>query len=96
MSNINNTTYENGFTSVVKMMEKHAHESPEKPAVVCRGQRVTYGEFNEQVNRAAHSLAAGGVGRESIVGVMLDRKVQAYIAEWAILKAGGAFLFISP
>ncbi len=96
MSNINNTTYENGFTSVVKMMEKHAHESPEKTAVVCRGQRVTYGEFNEQVNRAAHSLAAGGVGRESIVAVMLDRKVQAYIAEWAILKAGGAFLFISP
>ncbi len=96
MSNINNTAFENGFTSVVKLMEKQAHLSPDKTAVICADERLTYKEFNEKVNKAAHSLIEKGVKPETIAAVMLGRKPQAYIAQWAILKAGGAFLFISP
>lgn len=96
MSNINDTTIAVPFVPVTARLEKAAAKEPGKTAVVCREDRISYRDFNETVNRAAHSLLEKGLKKEDIVAVMADRSIDAYVGQWAVLKAGGAFVFISP
>ena len=96
MSNINDTTISIPFVSVTERLERAAAENPGKTAVVCREDSISYQSFNEKVNRAAHGLIEKGLKREDIVAVMADRCIDAYVGQWAVLKAGGAFVFISP
>ncbi len=48
-------------------------------------------ELDLRANRLAHFLRALGIGPECIVGVWMERSVDAIIAMLAILKAGGAY-----
>ena len=96
MKNLNDTSFEAPFIPVTKKLEELAAKYPERTAVIGGGERVSYARFNEQVNRAANALLALDVGRETPVAVMMDRGINAYIAHQAILKAGGAFLSVSP
>ena len=96
MSNINDTTIAVPFVPVTARLERAAAKEPGKTAVVCREDRISYRGFNETVNRAAHALLEKGLKKEDIVAVMADRSIDAYVGQWAVLKAGGAFVFISP
>lgn len=44
----------------------------------------------------ARQLMALGVGREVVVGVMLDRSFELIVSILAVLKAGGAYLPLDP
>jgi amino acid adenylation domain-containing protein/non-ribosomal peptide synthase protein (TIGR01720 family) len=57
---------------------------------------LNYAELNARANQLAHYLRSLGVGRESIVGVCMERSPELMIALLAILKAGGAFLPLDP
>ncbi len=77
------------------------HEFParapaEAIAVVCGTERLTYAEFGTRVARLAARLRAGGVGRETLVGVYLERSVELVVALHAILHAGGAYVPLDP
>jgi long-chain acyl-CoA synthetase len=49
----------------------HARERPEKVALVCDEQRLTYGELNASVNRLVRVLAAAGVEAGHRVALMV-------------------------
>jgi amino acid adenylation domain-containing protein len=53
---------------------------------------LTYRELNNQSNRLALLLKAKGVGRETLVGLLMDRSLDMIITVLAVLKAGGAYL----
>ncbi|MEW1775027.1 amino acid adenylation domain-containing protein, partial [Streptomyces sp. NPDC086777] len=65
-------------------------------AVVCGGERVSYGELDDRASRLAGVLVSRGVGAESVVGVVLERSVDLVVALLAVLKAGGVFLPVDP
>ncbi|GAA2816379.1 hypothetical protein GCM10010452_50810 [Crossiella cryophila] len=67
-------------------------QDPALEAVVCDGERVSYGEFNARVNQLAHSLIRRGIGPESRIAVMLPYSVDLVVALWAIIKAGAAYI----
>ena len=96
MTHINDTAADIAFVPVTKRLEKACSANPGRTAVICRNESVTYKEFNERVNRVANALLEKGLEKETIVAVMADRCIDAYVSEWAVLKAGGAFVFISP
>lgn len=96
MKKFNDTVFDTDFIPVTSMLEACSALHPNKTAIICGENSLSYSEFNNSVNRAAHSLIAMGVGREKIVAVMMKRGIDTYIAQNAILKAGGAFLIISP
>ncbi|WP_051777480.1 non-ribosomal peptide synthetase [Streptomyces violaceorubidus] len=75
--------------SVVALMEA---QDPAAEAVVCEGERVTYGEFNTRVNRLARALRGRGVGPETRVAVMLPYSVDLIVALWAVIKAGAMYV----
>ncbi|KAE8454582.1 hypothetical protein EG329_000205 [Mollisiaceae sp. DMI_Dod_QoI] len=55
---------------------------------------LTYDELDQRVTALANRLRDHGVGRDSLVGVLLGRSANYVIACLAALRAGGAFLVL--
>ncbi|MBP2478951.1 amino acid adenylation domain-containing protein/non-ribosomal peptide synthase protein (TIGR01720 family) [Crossiella equi] len=89
LTGFNNTAIELPSETFVDLMES---QDPALEAVVCEGERVSYGEFNARVNQLAHALIQRGIGPESRVAVMLPYSVDLVVALWAIIKAGAAYV----
>lgn len=81
---------------VHQFLEDSASRLPDKVSLVCDGRRVTYRELNDMANRLANALAASGVRRGDRVAIYLGNCVEAAVAIFAVLKAGGAFLIVNP
>ena len=96
LAEINDTARDYEVVSVNRLFERHAAANPSKTAVICDGRSLTYGELNRLANILARKLTEYGVGRDSIVGMILGRSVLLDVAELGILKSGGAFLGILP
>jgi len=79
-----------------QMFEAQAAAMPESEALVVGEKRFTYRELNFRANRVAHHLRSVGVGRESLVGIFLERSADMVIAILGVLKAGGAYLPLDP
>jgi amino acid adenylation domain-containing protein/thioester reductase-like protein len=56
--------------------------------------KYTYRELDSQVGVLAQRLRQYGVGRDTLVGVLLPRSADYVLACLAILRAGGAFLVL--
>ncbi|MCT7979017.1 non-ribosomal peptide synthetase [Laspinema olomoucense] len=82
--------------AIHQLVEIQAAEHPEKVALVCGNQTLTYGELNRRSNQLAHYLQKLGVGVEVVVGLCLDRTLDMAVAMLGILKAGGAYLPLDP
>lgn len=79
-----------------EFFEDQASASPHATALVCGGQRLTYGEVEAKANRLARWLRAQGVKRGDCVGLWLPRGLEMHVALLAILKAGAAYVPIDP
>ena len=64
-----------------------AERRPEACAVVCNGERITYGDLELASNRLARALKATGCGRGDRVALLLPKSIQALVAMFAALKA---------
>lgn len=58
--------------------------------------KLTYQELNEKANQLANYLVKSGVQTNEIVALILNPTIVMVAGIWAILKAGGTFLPISP
>jgi amino acid adenylation domain-containing protein len=78
------------------IFEARAYEAPDRIAVFCAGEEITYGELNRRAEQLAGKLRAMRVGPDVLVGLCLERKLELIIGMLAILKAGGAYVPIDP
>jgi amino acid adenylation domain-containing protein len=74
------------------LFDRARMHDPEAVAIQADEGSLTYRELNARAERLAAHLQSRGVGRESIVGVSLERTSGLIVALLAILKAGGAYL----
>jgi len=81
---------------VHQLFEEQAERSPNRIAAVCENQQITYSELNARANQIAHYLQQLGVKPEVIVGLCVDRSLEAIAGILGILKAGGAYLPLDP
>jgi amino acid adenylation domain-containing protein len=65
-------------------------------ALVTEQGALTYRELNQQADDLARRLKQMGVGRNSLVGVCVDRSADMIIGFLGILKAGGAYVPLDP
>ncbi len=79
-----------------ELIEAHAEQTPDAVAVVFRDQNITYGELNRRANQLAHYLQELGVGPDVLVGICLERSIEALLGILATLKAGGAYVPLDP
>ncbi|GAA4279087.1 non-ribosomal peptide synthetase [Aquimarina mytili] len=83
--------------TVVSLFEKQALRSPDKIAIVYEGKTLTYKDVDEKSNQLAHYLKNScQVGKNDIVGFMMDRSENLVIGLLGILKTGAAYLPIDP
>ncbi|TMR99680.1 non-ribosomal peptide synthetase [Nonomuraea basaltis] len=80
----------------VELFQRRVALAPNAPAVVCDGVATSYADLNREANRLAHSLRARGVGRETRVGILVERSPQLAVAILGVLKAGGVYVPVDP
>lgn len=78
--------------SIQQLFEAQATATPDRPAVRCNDQVLTYAQLNEASNQLAHYLRSLGVGPDALVGLCIDRSTSMMVGILAILKAGGAYV----
>src|SRR5205085_8773608 len=83
-------------TSFPLLVEHQVSIRPDATAIVCEDQHLTFRELNAWANQLARHLHTLGIGRESIVGICIDRSVEMAVAIIATLKAGAAYLPRDP
>ncbi|WP_282205267.1 non-ribosomal peptide synthetase [Kitasatospora fiedleri] len=78
------------------LFAEQAARHPDKVALVYGERSATYRELDEESNRIAHLLRRRGVGRDTPVGVLLERGDRMVTALLAVLKAGGGYVPLDP
>lgn len=81
---------------VDEFLEQSARQFPEKTALICGEQRLSYRRIEEQCNRLARGLITIGVQRGDCVAVYLDSSVEAVLSIFAILKADAVITIVNP
>jgi amino acid adenylation domain-containing protein len=81
---------------VHQLVAQQAQSTPEATALVFGTERLNYRELNARANQLAHYLQKMGVGRETTVGIMMERSTEMLISVLGTLKAGGAYLPLDP
>lgn len=92
----NNSVYSPSGISVNKLFEDQVGKSPDKVAVICGDDEITYDELNKRSNRLARYLLSLGGGHTGLVGVYLSRSVDMVVALLAVMKSGAAFVPLDP
>jgi amino acid adenylation domain-containing protein len=82
--------------SIKELFERQAARTPNAPAVVFKGERLTFGELNRDANHLAWRLKELGVGPGTFVGIMMNKSLELVPAVLAVMKAGGAYIPLDP
>lgn len=73
-----------------------AEQVPDSVAVVCRDDRLSYGELNERANAMAQALRQSGVDRGSVVALCMERSIEMIVGMLGVLKSGAAYVPLDP
>lgn len=95
-----------GFNSTAAPYQKDkcVHEAfselaakyPHKTALVFRKKEYTFGQLDRMSDALAHFLCDRGIGANDVVPIIAHRSPYIIIAMLAVLKAGGAYMPVSP
>jgi len=77
-------------------LENSAARLPDKVALICENQRLTYREIDYLANQLASALVDMNIRRQDRVVIFLDNSPESVISIFGILKAGGIFLILNP
>ena len=80
--------------TIAQLFEEQVEKTPDNIAVVFENQQLTYRELNERANSLAYYLRDKGLGRNDIVGIMVNRSLKMIISIFAVIKNGSAYLLI--
>ena len=79
-----------------ELFEAQCDRSPDRVAVRCGKQVLTYAELDALANRIAHLLRGHGVRAGALVGIALDRGVGMLAAVLGALKSGAGYVPLDP
>jgi amino acid adenylation domain-containing protein len=81
---------------VTAAIERAALRAPQRVAVRCGVEAVTYGTLWERSGELARRLRRAGVGPGIMVGIARERSIAFIVALVAVLRAGGAYVPLVP
>jgi long-chain acyl-CoA synthetase len=82
--------------TLVDYLADAARAQPDRPALLFKGARMTYGELERLSDTCAAAFAALGIGRRDRVGLLLPNCPQFFIAEFGAWKLGAIVAPLNP
>src|SRR6266852_3209124 len=82
--------------TLVDAIAEFARTQPDRPAMLFKGARVTYGELARLSDACAAAFSALGIGRGDRVGLLLPNCPQFLIAQFGAWKVGAIVAPINP
>jgi amino acid adenylation domain-containing protein len=82
--------------SLHALVAEQARRSPDRIAVTCEDEELTYAELDARANQVARRLIAAGVSPDSLVAVSLERSLELVVGLLGTLKAGAAYVPLDP
>lgn len=82
--------------SYLELFARQAARTPEATAVVCKEQRLTYGQLDRMTDQLAWRLRKNGMRPGDVVAVMSHFNEDMFLSALGIMKAGCAYLPIDP
>src|SRR3954451_13252926 len=79
-------------------LERAAARFPDRPAIVSCHQdvRLSYAEFDAEVDRVARALMAAGFERGDRIGIWSPNRVEWALVQYATAKVGAVLVNINP
>ncbi|GAA0136026.1 hypothetical protein YSY43_28660 [Paenibacillus sp. YSY-4.3] len=85
------------YRTLHELFQHQVRMTPDKVAIECNGESVTYRELDEHSNRLArYLLEQHNIGSEDRVGILLERSIYLIAAILGVLKSGAAYVPIDP
>ena len=81
---------------VHELFTEQAQKTPDKVALVFEDKEFTYKQLDEMSNSLAHYLRERGIKRNEVVPIIAKRSWHVIVAMLGIMKAGGAYMPVSP
>jgi len=78
------------------LFEAQCGRAPDRLAVRCGDDTVTYAELDARANRIAHLLRRNGAHAGALVGIALDRSIDMLAAVLGTLKTGAGYVPLDP
>jgi len=78
------------------LLARSAERFPDRTAILFYGRAISYRELDALANRFAQALRRRGIGKGSVVGIMLPNLPQTVIAFYGSLRTGAAVTMINP
>ncbi|MEC0120812.1 non-ribosomal peptide synthetase [Paenibacillus apiarius] len=82
--------------TILQLFEEQVERTPDRVAVTCNGQSLTYDELNGRANQLARTLLKNGIGPHTPAAIMGRHSLAIVVGIWAVIKAGAAYLPIDP
>ncbi|OBG30124.1 acyl-CoA synthetase [Mycobacterium sp. 852002-51057_SCH5723018] len=77
-------------------LAEHAIDAvPDRVALICGDEKLTYAELEEKANRLAHYLIDRGVRKDDKVGLYCRNRIEIVIAMLGIVKAGAILVNVN-
>ncbi|MGY6178649.1 long-chain fatty acid--CoA ligase [Paraburkholderia caledonica] len=84
------------YSSVAELLEEAFREHRDKPAFVCMGKEISYGELDALSRKLAAWFQSKGLARGARVAIMMPNVLQYPVAIAAILRAGYVVVNVNP
>ena len=78
------------------MISAQAIRTPDRIAVECGDQSLTYAELEKSSDTLARLLRTRNIGRGDLVGVCLPRRAEMLVALLGVMKSGAAYVPLDP
>ena len=81
--------------SIVDIVESQARRRPDNIAILYQDQRLTYAQMDARANRYAHWALAQGIGRGTVVALLMENRPDFICAWLGLFKAGAQVALIN-
>ena len=85
-----------GSKTFFELLSERAEAHPDREAMYDRGERLTYGELRNRVERVAAKLQGLGIGRGDVVTIQLPNWMEFACTFFAVERVGGIANQINP
>ena len=85
-----------GQPTVLHRFKEEVDEHPQRPALICGGQILSYAQLDERANRLANLLVKLGIAPGEPVAICAERSFEMIVGLVGIQKAGGAYVPLDP